>query len=136
MNALKHIITTAKKIRAARPGKSWKASVKEAGVLYRKKHPHRVGSAKTELKRLRTKVKRVKKAHAAEGRAIRKIGSVPCQKTIVYRGWVICGKRIVKYGTKKKFTWQYCLTNGNGLQASAWFHTLAAAKAWARHLSK
>jgi hypothetical protein len=81
-SALKKITTRAKAIRRLHGG-SWKAAIKKAGAEYRggkrmgsvrKKRRvkrKRVGSVKS-----RTTVKRVKRLHAAEGRAIKSLGSV------------------------------------------------------------
>lgn len=76
---LRAITTKAKKIRKAHPSMKWTSAIKEASRLLKRKSParkkRRVGSVKKKSVR-RKAVARVKKFHAAEGRALRSLGSV------------------------------------------------------------
>ena len=67
-SALKKITTRAKQIRHAHGG-TWKAAIKKAGAEYRSGKI--AGTKKSSRKKA---VRRIKKYHAAEGRAIRKLG--------------------------------------------------------------
>lgn len=74
-SALKKITTRAKAIRRIHGG-SWKAAIKKAGAEYR---GGRIGSVKRKKaapKKRRAAVRKIKKFHAAEGRAIKSLGSV------------------------------------------------------------
>lgn len=83
MNAIKIISAEAKKISRRHPGKSWKECIKEASRKYRAHHHHKkksIGMAKRKRrispkKRSKT-VKRIRRLHSAEGRAIRSLGSL------------------------------------------------------------
>jgi hypothetical protein len=75
---LRAITAKAKKIRKAHPSMKWTSAIREASRLLKKKSPtrkKRVGSVKKKSVR-RKVVKRVKRLHAAEGRAIKSLGSV------------------------------------------------------------
>lgn len=82
-SALKKITTRAKVIRRLHGG-SWKAAIKKAGAEYR--GGKKVGSTRKKRRVVRKRrvgsvkrsstVKRVKRLHAAEGRAIKSLGSV------------------------------------------------------------
>lgn len=73
--ALKQITTEAKKI--FKRGGTWKGAIKKASVKYRKHHKKKIGKVvrMTPAKRKRT-VKRIRKLHKKEGKAIRALGSV------------------------------------------------------------
>lgn len=75
MSALKQITTRAKQIRRIHGG-TWKAAIKKAGAEYRAGRVHGVrrkvsGKKKSGRKKA---VRRVKRLHAAEGKAIRRLG--------------------------------------------------------------
>jgi hypothetical protein len=86
MSALTKIVAHAKKL--YKRGGSWKAAIKKSGVAYRAGKLGRVkGAVPKRRKKLagtkkraggsrRKTVKRVKSLHAAEGRAIKSLGSV------------------------------------------------------------
>jgi len=78
MSALTRIIAEAKRIRKRHPGLAWKTAVKQAGAKYRSGKISGSGSRKKVKKVAKRKkvIRRVKKLHAAEGRAIKSLGSV------------------------------------------------------------
>jgi hypothetical protein len=75
---LKAITAKAKKIRSAHPAMKWTSAIKEAARLLKKKsspRKKRVGSVRKGPARKKI-VRRVKRLHKAEGRAIKSLGSV------------------------------------------------------------
>jgi hypothetical protein len=83
-SALKKITTRAKAIRRLHGG-SWKAAIKKAGAEYRggkkmgsthrkAKHHKRMGAVRPSKRK--SVIRKVKAYHAAEGRAIKSLGSV------------------------------------------------------------
>jgi hypothetical protein len=75
-SALKKITTRAKHIRRIHGG-TWKTAIKKAGAEYRAGKIHGVKKRIAGKKKSRKKiVRRVKALHAAEGKAIRRLGGV------------------------------------------------------------
>jgi hypothetical protein len=75
---LKAAATKARKIRKAHPNMKWNNAMSQAmKSMSKKSHPkkRRVGSVKKKAARRKT-VRRIKTLHAAEGKAIRSLGSV------------------------------------------------------------
>jgi hypothetical protein len=134
---------------------SWKSAIKKAGASYR---AGKLGSVKKRVKKLRKRKvvhrkkrvvhrkKRISGIKRSSSRLNRKRVNVTMgmvgDRTVVYRGFVIVGKRSTgsRFLNKRgkvvtpKMIWQ--LTDGNGNPKSGGFINLATAKAWARHLSK
>lgn len=161
-SALKKITDKAKQLRRSSPGMSWKSAIKKAGASYR---AGKLGSVKKRVKKLRKRkvVHRKKRVVHRKKRVVHRrnrifgikrsssrlnrkrvnvtMGMVG-DRTVVYRGFVIVGKRSTgsRFLNKRgkvvtpKMIWQ--LTDGNGNPKSGGFINLATAKAWARHLSK
>lgn len=77
-SALRKITTEAKKI--YKRGGSWKSAIKKAGAEYRSGKLGKVVHMKTRRKRATAKrkrvIKKIHRLHRAEGKAIRKLGSV------------------------------------------------------------
>jgi hypothetical protein len=87
---LKAITTKAKQIRKAHPNMKWTSAIKEASRLLRgkkigakrksaPKKRRRVGAVKKTSAR-KSAVRRVKEYHAAEGRAMKSLGSISTTK--------------------------------------------------------
>jgi hypothetical protein len=154
-SALKKITDKAKQLRRSSPGMSWKSAIKKAGASYRagklgsvKKRVKKLGKRKVvhRKKRVVHRKKRISGIKRSSSRLNRKRVNVTMgmvgDRTVVYRGFVIVGKRSTgsRFLNKRgkvvtpKMIWQ--LTDGNGNPKSGGFINLATAKAWARHLSK